>query len=91
MNDILTKGDLIVVYWEDAIEDISWTSLKTVESQKVPLCKNVGWFINEDKDCVRLSNSIMCDEKELDVGYSIFPKGIIINIEKIQDDELEVE
>jgi hypothetical protein len=90
--DIFTQGDLIVVYWIDTVDNSSWQNIKLVEVDKPALVKSVGWFINEDDSCIRVATSASgILEKEMDVGSIIIPKGMIQKIEKIREDELDVE
>ena len=81
-----SKGDLIVVFWYDTVNENSWTALVLAEREEPPLAKTVGWFINEDEKCIRLAGSVVGDE----VGYEVIPRGMVRDIELVRQDELEV-
>ena len=46
------RGDLVVVFWFDIEDDPTWKPVELVENEKLPLCKSVGWFVNEDEKVV---------------------------------------
>lgn len=81
----MTKGDLIVVHWIDTEDDSGWNNIQLIENQKPPVAKHVGWFLNEDEDCIRLLPAIV----DSDAGYTIIPKCSIKTIQKIREDELD--
>lgn len=86
------RGDLVVVFWFDIEDDPTWKPVELVENEKLPLCKSVGWFINEDDNCVRLAFSASgTEDTKIDVGRTLIPKAVIRNIEKVREDELEAE
>jgi len=88
MSDLITKGDLVICYWYDTIDNPAWTKISLIEIDTPPLAKSVGWFLSEDEDCVRILTSVARDDEASSI---IFPKGMIKKIEKVQEDELDVE
>lgn len=92
MDKQIERGDLVIVFWWDIEEDSTWKSVELVEIEQPPLCKSVGWFINEDESCVRLAFSTSgTEDTKIDVGRVLIPRAVIKNIEKIREDELGAE
>lgn len=83
----ITMGDLVVVRWRDAVAESAWTDINVIRKESTPLVKSVGWFISQDKDCVRILSSISGDE----AGYELIPTVLVSDIEKVREDELDVE
>ena len=88
----IERGDLCVIFWIDIEDDASWTPVEIAEKEQLPLCKSVGWYLNEDDSCVRLAFSVSgTEETKIDVGRTLIPKTVIRNIEKVREDELGCE
>jgi len=81
-----TEGDIVEVRWEDPEDDPAWTSLEIVKLQKCPRCKTVGYFINEDENCIRLCYSV---SEDMEVARSFIPKKLVKSIRKVEDSELD--
>ena len=87
----LTQGDLVVVYWLDTEDCSGWENVKLIGAYRPPPAKHVGWFLDEDEECIRILPAIVgADEDNLDAGRSVIPRCSIKHIEKIRDDELAV-
>jgi len=88
----VTEGNLVVVYWLDTIEVSSWTPVRVIEKATPALAKSVGWFYNEDDQCIRLLTSIIgTQDNDMEAGYTVIPKATIKRIEPVREDELDVE
>ena len=88
----IERGDLVVIFWSDIEDDPAWKPVELVEIEQLPLCKSVGWFVNEDDSCVRLAFSVNgTEDTRVEVGRTLIPKAVIRNIEKVRDDELGAE
>jgi len=88
----IEQGDLTVVFWFDTVQDASWEPISVVEKEKPVLVKSVGWFLNQDEDCVRILTSISAVlSAKPEVGSIIIPQKTIKHIEKVREDELECE
>lgn len=87
MEPQITEGDLVVVYWHDTEDSCSWREIDEIRRMKPPLAKSAGWFLSEDESCVRILSAIVGEE----AGRSVIPKCSIKRIEKVRDDELDVE
>ncbi|UCF13023.1 MAG: hypothetical protein JSW06_01890 [Thermoplasmatales archaeon] len=90
--DKIERGDLVVIYWWDIEDDSTWKPIEVAEIEQLPLCKTVGWFLNQDDNCVRLAFSVNgTEDTKLEVGRTLIPKAVIKNIEKVREDELGAE
>jgi hypothetical protein len=88
----IEQGDLVVIHWWDTLENSSWTEIPLIQARRDALCKSVGWFLNQDENCVRILTSINGkDIESAEAGYIIIPQKVVKTIEKVRDDELEVE
>lgn len=89
----ITKGDLVVIWWYDAVEESAWQAIYKIEKEQPPISKTVGWYLSEDKICIRILFSISSEslDKNMEASYSVIPKGMIIKIEKIKEDEIDCE
>jgi len=88
----IEQGDLVVIHWWDTLENSSWTEIPLIQARRDALCKSVGWFLNQDENCVRILTSINGkDIESAEAGYIIIPQKVVKIIEKVRDDELEVE
>ena len=86
------QGDLIVIYWWDAFEEAGWTKIPLIEAQRKILCKSVGWYLSFHNGCVRILSSINGgDTESAEAGYILIPHEMVKSIEKVRDDEIEVE
>jgi len=86
-DENITPGDLVIVKWRDTEDDCRWEPIALIEHLHPPLVKTVGWLLSQDDSCVRLLYSIAGD----DAGRSIIPKACVESIEKVRDDELDVD
>ena len=88
----IERGDLVVVFWSDIEEDSTWQPVPLIELQQPPLCKNVGWYLSEDENCVRILHSINgTEDSKMEAGSTVIPKAVIKNIERVREDELGAE
>lgn len=77
----LRKEDVIEVHWIDITTTASWKTIEEAENYIPTSCYSVGYFLNEDKDVIRLS-ATKNDEGERDVNVII--KGCIQSIGKLK-------
>ncbi len=73
-------GDLLLVSWKDIVSDVSWSSMESASALLPADCKSVGWFLNEDKEVIRIFshvNDLHCSD------YTVIPKGVIVKIIRI--------
>lgn len=86
--DKITEGDLVIVSWDDAIEENAWVLISSIQKAACPRCKSAGWFLSQDDNCIRILTSITNDK---DASYILIPIKMINNIEKIREDELDLD
>lgn len=85
----ITQGDLIIVKWRDTWDNSSWENIEYIKTLKPPVAKHVGWFLDEDDECIRGLYSTVGHEGDIEAGRWIIYKQSIVSIEKIREDELE--
>ena len=73
----MKSGTLVVVYWLDIVDVDGWEDDKVAQIHQPADCVSVGWFINEDKKCIRLASSVAQDG---DKSTIIIPKGCVEKI-----------
>lgn len=72
---------LVLVEWTDTTNIAAWTPLDEIAAWAPDggfACRNVGYLIHEDDDCVVLAARVALDAEPPQVGlYERVPKGII--------------
>ena len=79
--DKIKPGTLLIIDWEDIISDSGW--VKDIAAQVYPptVCKDMGWFINDDKLNIRITTSVNnCGDKNV----TVIPKGVIRNVRVVR-------
>jgi hypothetical protein len=78
--DKIKEGTLLLVTWDDIVSNAAW--LKDDEAQNIQpeVCKDVGWFINDDELNIRISSSINSGGEK---SATVIPKGVIRDVKKI--------
>ena len=71
-------NSVLVVDWIDIVSESSWLSPHDARNLNPCRCKTVGFFLSQDEDCIRLSQSIQLDDTERDV--TTIPWGCIKKI-----------
>jgi len=73
---------LTCVEWVDATNIATWTPLSEIPAWATGdrfLCRNVGYLIHEDDDCVVLAARFSPDGDDTQVGlFERLPKGMIV-------------
>ncbi len=73
-------GDLLVVHWTDISSYDGWHEVE--EAKQLPLIdvNSVGWFVNTDKDSLRISSTLA------DSGQNVLviPKSVIKEIQVLE-------
>ena len=72
----------IEVEWIDIVSDSSWLKEDKAKIEPAIQCKTIGYFLNSDKEVLRLSHSYQLKDKERDV--SVIPWGVIKKIRKLK-------
>lgn len=79
---ILKLNQIIEVEWDDTFSTCSWHTVASASNFPIPECKSVGYFLNQDKKCLRLSMTIQTD-KFSDRDVTVIPRGCITKIRKL--------
>lgn len=79
----MKKNTLIEVDWIDIVSDSSWMSEQKAVNYPAMQCKSVGYFVNEDKNVLRLSATIQLD-KEPERDITVIPKGVVKKIRRLK-------
>ena len=78
--DKVKEGTLLVVTWHDIRSDDRWLEDTEAQSFEPAICKNVGWFVNDDKLNIRITSSVADDG---DKSIVVIPKGCVRDVRKI--------
>ncbi|MCU1679219.1 MAG: hypothetical protein JWM93_3977 [Frankiales bacterium] len=77
----ITYPPLVVVEWVDATNIATWQDLDEIPDWAAEggfVCRNVGYLVHEDDDCVVLAARIALDAEPQQVGlFERLPKSII--------------
>ncbi len=76
----IRAGALLIVTWIDTTETSEWTPDEEAQDRQPATCKTVGWFVNDDKDNIRLTWSVAEDG---DKSIGVIPKGCIKDVKRI--------
>jgi hypothetical protein len=75
--------DLVLVEWVDATNIATWEDLADIPAWAANggfICRNVGYLVHEDDNCVVLAARIALDAEPQQAGlFERIPKGIILN------------
>lgn len=73
------KNDAIVVKWEDIAAYYEWHPEAEAEEKPAITCLTLGFYLNETKKWLRLSDTICSDG---DRNVTVIPKGCILKIRR---------
>ena len=79
--DKVKEGTLLLITWNDIVSDSSWLKDEVAQEYQPVLCKDIGWFLNDDKLNIRLFNSINASNEK---SITVIPKGVIREVQKIK-------
>lgn len=75
----LKKGDCLVVKWLDVTQRNDWLSEEDAGRAPPAVCRSVGFFLNETKDVIRISDSVCSDT---DRNVTVIPRGCVLKIRR---------
>lgn len=79
----MKKNTLIEVEWLDIVADSAWLSEQKASEFPVTPCKSVGYFLNKDKNVLRLSGTIQTgNSNERDIN--VIPIGVVKRIRRLK-------
>lgn len=70
---------MLLITWWDIVEDPDWQDTGKAEITGTATCQTLGFYLNKDKDCVRLSSTISQDQRNV----IVIPLGCVINVIKV--------
>lgn len=79
----MKKNTLIEVEWDDTFTTAVWHTEKYMYEHPVSRTKTIGYFINKDKQALRLSHSIQLSPFSERDG-TIIPIGCITKIRRLK-------
>lgn len=79
----MKKNTLIEIEWEDIYSTCSWHTEVSASNFPIPQCKSVGYFLNRDKKCLRLSMTIQTDRFS-DRDVTVIPIGCITKVRRLK-------
>ncbi len=71
----------MLISWDDIVSDSAWVKDAAVQVYPPTKCKNIGWFVNDDKLNIRLTASVN-NYGEKDV--TVIPKGVVRDVQVIR-------
>ncbi|HEC66922.1 MAG TPA: hypothetical protein ENI23_16730 [bacterium] len=77
----IKAGTLLLITWDDIVSDASWLKDCSAQIYQPARCKDIGWFVNEDKLNIRITTSVQSSGEK---NISVIPKGVIRNVIKIK-------
>ncbi len=78
----LKRNDPVEVLWVDILQDPSWQSSDVASESQPALCRSLGYYLNCERGCLRISESL---NKDLDQrSVQIFPLGVVLKVRKLR-------
>ena len=81
----LKCGDVIEILWVDIKSDSEWHTKEAALKMKPASCSYAGYFLNQDKACMRCMNMQSFDDEGCD--YNVFPLGVITKVNILKKSE----
>lgn len=79
----MVPGDLLVVKLYDIHHCYDWIPDEQAQTFPFMLCGMVGWFVNKDRDVIRISSKVCGDG---DKTVTVIPRGCIKSIQVVEYD-----
>jgi len=77
------EGDVVLVRWRDTTGRGRWVSREEARTHQLLEIHTVGFYLNENKDCIRLH--MQCDSELKEVSdTTVIPKGTIDKVSIIK-------
>ena len=77
----IKAGTLLVISWDDIVSDSSWVPDDKAQKCQPTACKDTGWFVNDDKLNIRITNSVNSQGEK---SITVIPKGVIRKVQVIK-------
>lgn len=78
----LKKDEIVEILWADITTEDNWMEEKKASKFLPYICKSVGYFLNEDEDLIRISDTIGVTDTERSIN--VIPRGCIKSISKLK-------
>jgi hypothetical protein len=75
----LKFNDAILVKWIDIVQENGWHSEQDAGKLEPVVCRTLGFFVNETKRVIRLSDTLSSDGER---NVTVIPKGVILKIRR---------
>lgn len=79
--DKIKEETLLLISWEDIVMVSGWLSDENAQDMKPASCKTIGWFVNDDKNNIRLTGTVSEDG---DKDIVVIPKGCVRKVQIIK-------
>jgi len=79
----MKPGDLLVIKLWDIITNQNWLPDDKAQNLSAMGCATVGWFVNKDKDFIRITNLVSDDG---DKTITVIPKGFLRSVKIVTYD-----
>lgn len=79
----MKKDTKIEVEWNDIFSTSVWHTVESMNNLPLVKCKSIGYFVNKDKEVLRLSHTIQTGEFSARDGTAI-PLGCITKIRRLK-------
>jgi len=77
----IKEGTLLLISWDDILMVSGWLSDNGAQNTEPAHCKTVGWFVNDDKNNIRLTGTVSEDG---DKDIVVIPKGCARKVQRIK-------
>lgn len=78
----LKQGDLLVIDWIDITSVDGWIEPVDADNKQPCAVVSVGWFLNDNDNCLRLSNTVSDDS----YNVLVIPKGVVQKVQVVKYD-----
>lgn len=73
------RDTMLLIEWRDIVADPTWRNHVIAEKQETVICTTLGFYINHDKNVVRVSTTIAKEQRDV----TVIPLGCIIKVRKV--------
>ena len=74
------KNTMLLIDWVDIMDDPAWMNHEKAAETPADACQSLGFYLNHDKDVVRVSSTISKDERNV----VVIPVGCITKVRKVE-------
>jgi hypothetical protein len=74
---------LVLVRWDDIVEDSAWTSRQELDKHTVAKIETVGWILEDTEATLKLCTSRDREETDMIGGIVVIPKGVVRSVSRL--------